>query len=117
LSRIPLVPPGLGKPSTHSRNYRRRLKKGYEKDALLAGTPGTPNVQSNTTIHAPSSSSLTLGTSKPFDWDRLERLWEESAVLEKLDQRSDVWLGGRSVTVFYFILFYLKNALIIESKH
>ena len=28
----------------------------------------------------------TLEFSKPFDWDRLERLWEECAVLEKLEQ-------------------------------
>ena len=43
-----MVPPGLGKPSTHSRNKRRRLKKGYEKEMLLAGTPGPPKGSSLT---------------------------------------------------------------------
>ena len=49
LTRIPLVAPGFGKPSTHSRNKRRRLKKGYEKElSLLAGTPGPPKGSSFT---------------------------------------------------------------------
>jgi len=33
-----------------------------------------------------SSVGTTLGTSRPFDWDRAERLWNECAVLEKLEQ-------------------------------
>ena len=48
VSRIPPVPPGLGKPSTHSRNKRRRLKKGYEKDNSTAPTPGPPKGSSLT---------------------------------------------------------------------
>ena len=44
VSRIRLVPPGLGKPSTHSRNKRRRLKKptNLRKETLLADAPGPP---------------------------------------------------------------------------
>jgi hypothetical protein len=39
------------------------------------------------TTKAPSSSlDTTLKTSKPFDWDRAESLYEECAVLEKLEQ-------------------------------
>ena len=63
------------------------------------------DVQTTTTAQALSSSSLTLGTSKPFDWDRLERLWEESAVLEKLDQLVVGCLVGWKVRNL-FILFY-----------
>jgi len=50
--RIPLVPPGLGKPSTHSRNKRRRLKRGYGgkvmSTALSADIPGPPKGSSHT---------------------------------------------------------------------
>ena len=51
LLRIPLVPPGFGKPSTHSRNKRRRLKKVYEKEVLSTtlstDTPGPPRGSSH----------------------------------------------------------------------
>ena len=33
-----------------------------------------------------SSSDTTLGPLRPFDWDRAEKIWEECAVLEKLEQ-------------------------------
>jgi hypothetical protein len=33
------VPPGLGKPSTHSRNLRRRLKKSHERGSILSVAP------------------------------------------------------------------------------
>ena len=39
-----------------------------------------------TTTQAPSSLNTTLKTSRPFDWDRVESLWEECEVLEKLEQ-------------------------------
>ena len=62
VSRIPPVPPGLGKPSTHSRNKRRRLKKGYEKEDATtlsaAGPPGPPKGSSLT-------NNLPLGQRKP----------------------------------------------------
>ena len=52
LKRVPLVPPGLGKPSTHSRNKRRRLKRDYKKEAMSAtlsvDTPGPPKGSSHT---------------------------------------------------------------------
>jgi hypothetical protein len=44
------------------------------------------DIQTTTTTTQVSSSSTTLGTLKALDWDRLERLWEECAVLEKLEQ-------------------------------
>ena len=39
----------------------------------------------SSTTQVPSSGT-TLETSKPLDWDRLERLWEECPVLKKLEQ-------------------------------
>lgn len=39
-----------------------------------------------TTTQAPSSLNTTLKTSRLFDWDRVESLWEEWEVLEKLEQ-------------------------------
>ena len=38
-----------------------------------------------TTTQAPSSDT-SLGTSRPFDWDQVERHWEDCAVLEKSEQ-------------------------------
>lgn len=62
-----------------------------------------------TTTQAPSLDA-TLGTSRPFDWDRVEKLWEECAVLEKLEQLVVGCLVGWKVCnrVFFFFL----NALI-----
>ena len=50
-----------------------------------------------TTTQAPSSAGTTLGASKPFDWDRLESLWDECAVLEKLEQLAVGCLVGWKV--------------------
>ena len=47
------------------------------------------DVQTTTTTNttqAPSSSDTTLGTLKLFDWDRVERLWKDCPVLEKMEQ-------------------------------
>ena len=45
----------------------------------------TTTTTTTTTTQTPSSDT-TLGTSRPFDWDQVERLWEDYAVLEKLEQ-------------------------------
>ena len=61
------------------------------------------DVPSSTTL-VPSSGT-TLETSKPLDWDRLERLWEECAVLEKLEQLVVGCLVGWKVCNPFFFCF------------
>ncbi|KAF8960257.1 hypothetical protein BDZ97DRAFT_1760892 [Flammula alnicola] len=51
------VPPGLGKPSTHSRNKRRRKKREYEKGITSTPTPVPPKGSSE-------ANSLPLGAGK-----------------------------------------------------
>ena len=58
----------------------------------------------SSTTQVPSSGT-TLETSKPFDWDRLERLWEECAVLEKLEQLVVGCLVGWKVCNPFFFCF------------
>lgn len=39
-----------------------------------------------TDVQTTTTQSTTSGASRPFDWDRAERLWEECTVLDKLEQ-------------------------------
>ena len=75
-------------------------------DSSLALPYFDTDVQTTINTQAPSSDT-TLGTSKPFDWDRVERLWEECAVLEKLEQLVVGCLVGWKVcncVLFFFFI-------------
>ena len=90
-------------------------------DSSLALPYFDTDVQTTTTTsttQAPSSlSDTTLGTSTiPLDWDRMEKLWKDCAVLEKLEQLVVGCLVGWKVCLsvtppcfLFFSFFFLKK--------
>ena len=135
VSRIPLVPPGLGKPSTHSRNKRRRLKKCYEKETLLAGTSGPPKGSSLTnnlplgqrksipepSSHTPSHKNPLLSAKSPtqlssnsldtsLDNNRTRRDPEgpDSEVASTLNNNFEMNAQGEDISTFSFTASFLS---------
>ncbi|KAI8984904.1 hypothetical protein BD414DRAFT_537359 [Trametes punicea] len=60
----PLVPPGLGKPSTHSRNIRRRRKKMFERLAATAEPTSVNEIPLGTRARTLEPSTATGGASE-----------------------------------------------------